>query len=231
MLMLMSESDEKDYAPLVEMPQPRVDRIKRNQIRDRVRDMILRGQLPPGSRLGQKELANRCGVAQGVVREALLELQRTGLVESIERRGVYVARLDRQTLLEALELREIHEAFAVRRCCERSTRLDMRQLVDVAERIYQLARAGKKAEMDALDHQLHGRLLELAGNGMLRDLSDNYRFLGQMGVGVERDERKVREEHVAILTAIADGRADDAERLIRHHIAATREAIESVLER
>jgi DNA-binding GntR family transcriptional regulator len=213
------------------MPQPRDDRVKRNRVRDRLRDMILRGELRPGTKLRQKQLAARCGVAQGVVREALLELQRTGLVESIERRGVYVARLDRQTLLEALELREIHEAFAVRRCCERASRLEMRQLMDVAQRIYQLSRAGRKPEMDALDRQLHGRLLELAGNGMVREMSDTYRFLGRMVVGVERDEKLVRDEHVAILTAIADGRADDAERLIRHHIAATREAIESVFER
>ena len=231
MLMLMTATDERDFSTSDTMPQPMRDtRVKRNQICDRIRDMILRGELPPASRLRQKELAQRYGVAQGVVREALLELERTGLVESIERRGVYVARLDRATILEALELREIHEAFAVRRCCERATRLEIRQLVDVAERIYQLSRAGKKAEMDALDRQLHGRLLELAGNAMVQEAADNYRFLGRMVVGVERDERKVRDEHVAILTAIADGRADDAERLIRHHIAATREAIEKAIE-
>src|SRR5687767_11370889 len=233
MLMLMNTANGEslDFESLATMPPPPPDnRVKRNQIRDRIRDMILRGELRPGSKLRQKALADRLGVAQGVVREALLELERTGLVESIERRGVYVTRLDRPTILEALELREIHEAFAVRRCCERATRLEMRQLVDVAERIYQLSRTGKRAEMDALDRQLHARLLELAGNGMLRELAENYLFLGRMVVGVDRDEKQVRDEHVAILTAIADGRAADAERFLRQHLAATREAIEKVLE-
>ena len=229
MLMLLNGTEESDFSPLATMAPPRDNRVKRNQARDRIRDMILRGELRPGARLHQKALADRLGVAQGVIREALLELERTGLVESIERRGVYVARLDRETILEALELREIHEVFAVRRCCERATRLEIRQLMEIAERIYQLSRARKRAEMDALDRQLHERLLQLAGNAMLRDLSENYRFLGRMVVGVERDEKKVRDEHLAILTAIADGRADEAERLIRHHIAETRKAIEEAL--
>src|SRR4051812_14664591 len=108
MLMLTNAADERDFST-TDMPKPsRDNRMKRNRIRDRIREMILRGELRPGSRLHQTELAQRCGVAQGVVREALLELERTGLVESIERRGVYVARLDRATIVEALELREIH---------------------------------------------------------------------------------------------------------------------------
>ena len=230
MLMLIGNDLQSDFAATLEMSMARDNRPKRNQIRDRIRDMILRGELRPGSRLHQKALADRCGVAQGVVREALLELERYGLVESIERRGVYVAKLDRETIMEALELREIHEAFAVRRCCERATRLEIRQLMDVAERIYQLSRAGRTREMDALDHHLHERLIELGGNRMLLDVSDNYRFLGRTVVNAERDERLVRDEHLAILTAISDGRADDAERFARAHIVATRQAIERVLD-
>ena len=65
---------------------------------------------------------------------------------------------------------------------------------------------------------------------MLRDVSDKYRFLGRTVIGTERDEKLVRDEHLAILTAIADGRSDDAERFVRAHITATREVIERVLE-
>ena len=77
MLMLMNatDHDDRDFAPLATMPQPpRDNRVKRNRIRYRIRDMILRGELRPGTKLLQKALADRCGVAQGVVREALLEL-------------------------------------------------------------------------------------------------------------------------------------------------------------
>src|SRR5687767_4460988 len=110
MLMLLGNDLRSDFGAMtLDMPPVPDNRMKRDQIRDRIRDMILRGELRPGSRLHQKALADRFSVAQGVVREALLELERYGLVESIERRGVYVARLDHQTILEALELREIHE--------------------------------------------------------------------------------------------------------------------------
>ena len=140
-----------------------------------------------------------------------------------------MAKLDRRRIVEALELREIQEGFAVRRCCERATWLEMRQLMEMAERICQLSRAGRKREMDDLDQRLYQRLLELSGNKMLLDAADNYRFLGRKVLGAERDEKLVREEHLAILAAISDGRADDAERFVRAHIIATREAIERVL--
>ena len=200
--------------------------VKRTQVCDRIRDMILRGELRPGQRLRQKALAEQCGVAQGVVREALLELERCGLVVCIERRGVRVASFDRRSALEALDLREIHEAYAVRRCCERATRLELRQLAALAERIQEASRGGRDAEAEALDHELHGRLLALAGNAMLLDLSKRPHFVARATAhNAGRDGKAAYEEHLAILQAISDGRADDAERLVRQHIARTREAL------
>src|SRR4029079_516466 len=98
--------------------------------------MILSGERQPGSKLRQQELAEQFSVAQGVVREALLELRAYGLVESIDRRGVFVSKLDKEKLLESFEVREVHEALAVRRCCERVTRVQVRELMDLAEEIY-----------------------------------------------------------------------------------------------
>ncbi|HWP40099.1 MAG TPA: GntR family transcriptional regulator [Tepidisphaeraceae bacterium] len=206
-------------------PASKQPRLTRHHIRETLQRMILTGERKPGSKLRQQELAEQFRVAQGVVREALLELRAYGLVETIDRRGVYVSKLDKEKVLESFEVREMHEALAVRRCCERVTRVQIRELMDMAERIYELGVAGKLDEMGSLDRQLHSQLIHLSGNSMLIRLADNYRVLGKF-VRADRDPGVVRDEHLAILRAIQDGRADDAERLVRQHVAAARLAVE-----
>ena len=103
---------------VVPRPEP-APRVTRHRVRDSIQQMILSGERHPGSKLRQQELAEHFGVAQGVVREALLELQGFGLVETIDNRGIYVSQLDRARLLEAFHVREMHEGLAARLCCER----------------------------------------------------------------------------------------------------------------
>jgi DNA-binding GntR family transcriptional regulator len=203
--------------------------VTRHHVRDALQRMIISGERRPGSKLRQQELAEHFHVAQGVIREALLELQAYGLVETIDRRGVFVTKLDREKLLEAFEVREMHEGLAARLCCDRVTRAQVRQLMDMAEEIYQLGTAQKLTEMGSLDRGLHSQLIHLCGNKMLARLADNYRVLGKF-VRADRDPTAVRDEHLAILQAIGDGRADDAERLIRQHVAAARLAVEKQLD-
>ena len=192
--------------------------------------MILSGERHPGSKLRQQELAERFGVAQGVVSEALLELQGFGLVETIDNRGIYVSRLDKNRLLEAFFVREVHEGLAARLCCERATRTSVRELMALAEEIYSLGAADKLEEMGSLDRELHTRLMRMSDNSMLIRLADNYRILGKI-VRAAREIEMVRNEHLAILQSIQDGDADQAERLMRQHVAAARVAVEARLNR
>jgi DNA-binding GntR family transcriptional regulator len=217
---------QSNHVPVDGQQQPR---LTRHHIRENLQRMILTGERQPGSKLRQQELAEQFKVAQGVVREALLELRAYGLVETIDRRGVYVSKLDKEKVLESFEVREMHEALAVRRCCERVTRVQIRELLDLAEQIYQLAVSDQLDEMGSMDRQLHSQLIHLSGNTMLIRLADNYRVLGKF-VRADRDPRVVRDEHLAILHAIQDGRADEAEKLARQHVAAARLAVEKRFE-
>lgn len=203
-------------------------RIVRHQVREGLQQMILSGQRQPGTKLRQQELAEHFGVAQGVVREALLELQAYGLVEIIDNRGVFVSRLDKSKLLEAFEVREMHEGLAARLCCQRATREEIHKLREMVEEIYRLDRQKRYEEMGVLDREFHMSLIDLSGNSMLVRLAHNYRILGKF-VRANRNAQEVREEHQAILKAIENGQADQAEKLIREHVAAARRAVEDSL--
>jgi len=208
---------------------PKTARLSRHRVREGLQQIILSGEQKPGSKLPQQELAARFGVAQGVVREALLELQAHGLVETIDNRGVFVTDLSPSKIIESFELREMHEALAARLCCERATRAELRPLRELAYEIFSLGAAKKLADMARFDREFHSRLIHLSRHSMLIRLADNYRVLGKI-VRSKRDRKIVRDEHLAILAAIEKGAADEAERLVRHHVAAGRLAIEKDLE-
>jgi DNA-binding GntR family transcriptional regulator len=199
--------------------------VARHRVRKALEQMILEGAFPPRSKLIQQDLAAQFDVSLSVIREALLELQATGLVETVDNRGAFVSPVTREKLIESLEVRGSLEGLAARLCCDRATRADVRALTETAQRIYELATAGRLDEAGSLDREFHQRLMQLSRNGMLMRLSDNYRALGKV-LRFDRNPAEVRGDHLAILEAIADGRADDAERHARAHIEQARLALE-----
>lgn len=200
-------------------------RLSRHRVLNKIRERILSGKYPPGSRLRQMQLAAEFGVAQGVIRESLLELKACGLVRAVDNLGVFVCELDARKLIDAYEIREVLEGLAARLCCQRAGREDLQQLVEVAQEIYRLSKKAKKDEMSALDRELHHRMITISRNEMLEQLTESYRVLGKV-LRVDRNAREVRDDHLAIIKAIEDNRPDEAERLMRQHIRAARAIIE-----
>ncbi len=197
----------------------------RGRVRDELRKLILVGEFTPGSRLTQQQLARRFGVAQSVVRESLLELQSTGLVESVDNLGVFVAGLDHAKLIEAYQVREMLEGLAARLCCERASRADIRKLHELVEQIHQIGVKGEIEKRGLLDRQFHHCTVVISQNGTLTRLVEAYHVFG-MSLHVHRPHDLIRAEHLAIVNAIEENRPDEAERAARNHVSDVRSAIE-----
>jgi len=200
--------------------------VARHEIRDSLQQMILNGEQCGGAKLVQQQLAKRFGVAQGVVREALLELQAYGLVETIDNRGMFVSQLSTQKLLDSFDVREMHEGLAARLCCNHVTRLEIRELQEMAEQMNALAKKLKLMKMASLDREFHRRLMQFSRNSMLIRLAENYRLLGKV-IQISRDPDEVRNEHLAILKLIEEGKADEAEAVTRAHIRTAKKDLET----
>lgn len=201
-------------------------RVARHEIRDEIERRILSGETKPGERLSQQSLARELGVAQGTVRESLLELQWLGLVESIDRLGVFVDKLDVDRICEAYQLREVLEGLAARLACRNAGRADLAELRRMADEIFRLAQ-DDNAETATLDRQFHLRITELARNNTLTRLSQTYRALG-MTVRAYREPAVIHAEHLRIVEAIEHNFADEAERQARSHVVGAREMIEKL---
>lgn len=200
-------------------------RVARHEVRDEIQRRILSGETKPGERLSQQSLARELGVAQGAVRESLLELQWLGLVESVDHLGVFVDNLDAARISEAYLVREVMEGLAARLSCHHASRADIAALRTLADSIFKHAGENDPA-MSSLDRSFHLHITELSRNGTLIRLSQTYRILG-MTVRAHRDPAIIHREHSAILDAIENNLPDEAERLARLHVRGAREMIES----
>ncbi len=201
-------------------------RVARHDVREEIQRRILSGETKPGERLSQQSLARELGVAQGTVRESLLELHWLGLVKSVDHMGVFVDKLDVVTVCEAYQVREVLEGMAARLACKNAARADIDELRTRADMIYRLAQ-DKDAETASLDRNFHLHITELSRNSTLLRLSQAYRVLG-MTVRAYRDPAVIHAEHLRIIEAIAHDFADEAERLARAHVVGARESIETM---
>jgi DNA-binding GntR family transcriptional regulator len=202
--------------------------VARHEIREEIERRILSGERKPGERLSQQSLARELGVAQGTVRESLLELQWLGLVESIDNLGVFVDKLDVSRICEAYLLREVLEGLAARLACRHAGRSDMAELRTMADQIFRLAEQDD-TETATLDRRFHMRIIELSRNTTLTRLSQTYRALG-MTVRAYREPAVIHAEHLRILDAIEHNFAEEAERQARAHVVGARLMIESLAE-
>lgn len=201
----------------------------RSRVRETIQRRILSGEMVPGQRLTQMELARDFGVAQTVVRESLLELSFYGLVNVIENVGVFVSEFDATLLLEAYQIREIFEGLSARLCCERASRLDIERMRQLARSAWERGKENKLDEMGRFDQEFHHYTIQISRHHVLERMTEGYRLLG-MVVRASRDIDEVYQEHMAIVDAIEQGDGDQAEHLARRHVQLARQSIQQQMD-
>ena len=188
---------------------------------ERIRGLVLSGELAPGTRLGQVELAERLGISRTPVREALRRLGGEGLVEGYSHRGFRVTDLGLDAVLRRLEVRAILEPGIAALAAERRTGRDL-DLMRVAIADEEEARDGIEGH-DA-SRRFHIALARASGNEELVRVIESL-WLVEVGRrllfrrSAEPDwQRTDASEHREVLAAVHERRAADAERLMARHV-------------
>ena len=189
-----------------------------------IRRMIIAGELRPGERLLQQPLSKRFKVSQGVLREALLEAQFSGLVVAPHGAGASVAAIDLTQVMEAYEVREMLEGLAARLCCHRAAPVHIRELTELAHEVHTFGIAGKDKERAQLDRHFHERIIKIASNEVVQRLSQVYHVVRLVVLKVVPHEQ-VLADHLAIVEAMRAGDAEQAEAAARRHVVSARELI------
>lgn len=210
--------------------QPSTRRLARHEVREAVEKQILDGKIKPGAKLVQLQLSKTFGVSLGVVREALLDLQKSGLVESVDNHGMFVRRMDARAVRECYLVREAFEGLAAREACGRITPMQADELRCVAREIFELAKAGRERAKAELDRALHLRIAELSGVKMLVDLARQHRVLGKV-ITAKADPQHTLRTHLNLIDALMSGDPDHAEAVARQNIRAGLREVEGLLAR
>ena len=141
-------------------------------VADQLRDEILDGRLPAGSRLVETELAERFGVSRGPIRDALAELSRSGLAVDLPRRGTFVPSLTEQDLAEVYVIRRAIEEAAVQLAIEQATDEQVADMFTALEQTERAYGSGDLAVAWEADMAFHRSYCRMSGNGRLLALYD-----------------------------------------------------------
>ncbi len=195
----------------------------RDVVFNTLRQAILKGELKPGERLMEIQLANKLGVSRTPVREAIRKLELEGLVLMIPRKGAEVAEITRQDMEDVLEVRTALEELAVKDACDHITDAQLSELKKASNEFKKALLEGKDLVTCAdADMHFHDVILSATNNRrliqMLNNLSEQmYRYRMEY-LKDERTHKTLIEEHDAIRRALKKHDKVKAGAAIRVHI-------------
>ncbi|WP_027998387.1 GntR family transcriptional regulator [Sinorhizobium arboris] len=199
--------------------------IRRTALHDtlvsHLRDMIIEGDLAPGSRLHEGQLGEQLGVSRTPLREAIKYLASEGLVELVPSRGAVVKRFSAKDVRDMLTVLRTLEELAGRLACEAATDAEIAEVRALHDEMVRRYEAGDRMQYYKLNQDIHTAIARLSGNAALADMHavlqtrlKRIRFIGHEGP--EKWAAAVA-EHEEIITALeARNQARLSEVLGRH---------------
>jgi GntR family transcriptional regulator, vanillate catabolism transcriptional regulator len=208
----------------------------------RIREMILRGELAPGSRVAEAPLADRLGMSRTPVRQALPLLAQEGLLAEHETRGYVVRAFTANDILDAIDMRALLEGMAARRVAERGVSKallrELRACLEDGNAIFakrQVVPSDEAAYAD-MNERFHQLILREAGSPLLAEtLERNSRvpFAGPQALAFDKHNldamydmlHYAHRTHFAIVEALERGQGARAESLMREHANSAKQSI------
>ena len=194
-----------------------------------MRDRIRLGRLVPGQRLVEADIVRETGASRSKVREALRRLESEGLVAIEEFRGASVKRLGRDEVRQIYRTRMALEGLAAAEFAASGDTVRKQRLLTIQEELNQWEHEGQHDRFARLNDAWHRLIIEGSGNSYVAQFLTRltvpiYRLLFSTFYTSQRISL-ANADHRVITAAILDGRAEDAERAMRAHIAAGLDAL------
>jgi len=207
------------------------NQTRTERLAEQVANAILSGEMPPGARLDEQQLAQRFGVSRTPVREALRQLATSGLIDLRPRRGALVAQVTPEELETLFVAMAEMEAACARLCAQRMTQLERRRLQSMQEQMADLVRDGDPEAYADANQAFHLAIYAGAHNSVVADFTAGLRRrLAPFRRAQFRTQGRLprsHDEHGAVVQAILAGNAPGAHATMLHHVSLVEDAFDA----
>ena len=193
-----------------------------------IREQIIDGTRPPGSKLVERDLAAELGTSRVPVREALSVLVVEGLVTPRPRTWAVVRTFDDDDVRDLLQVRSALETLAFRLAAERATAAQIEALGAVLEREEAAAAGGQAQQAHRAAGDFHALVSQMAGSPLLTEFSGVTASRMRWMLGQHSDLALIAAEHRGLLEAVAAGDGDRAGQLAARHLLTSAKALDDL---
>lgn len=152
----------------------------REKILETIREAILKGDLKPGEKVAEPELAERFGISRTPIREAFRQLESEGYLTVIPRKGAVVAALSERDVQEFYAIKSILEGYAAELAAKKLSDKDLAKLEAINDKLKEIAEEGDVKAFYRVHNEFHETFLKAADNSKL------YELIQQLGMKFSR---------------------------------------------
>lgn len=191
----------------------------REKILETIREAILKGDLKPGEKVAEPELAERFGISRTPIREAFRQLESEGYLTVIPRKGAVVAALSERDVQEFYAIKSILEGYAAELAAKKLSDKDLAKLEAINKKLKEIAEEGDVKAFYRVHNEFHETFLKAADNSKLYELIQHlgmkFSRLRMASLSVSGRMAISVAEHDKLLDAFRRHDAKSAENLVK----------------
>ena len=201
----------------------------REIVYEELKRQILVGEIAPGTRMMEVELADVMGVSRTPVREAIRKLEKEGLVTIEPRKGAYASNISIKDMVDVLEVRQGLEGMAAAIASGKITERQKAELLNVVEKYKAAVESANIEEIIKYDEEFHSMIISISGNKTLMQVFSTVQELALRFRYIYYDDfnryESMPKEHQLIEEAIMSGDAEKARVAAGDHVSKLKEFI------
>lgn len=205
----------------------------RDVVFNTLREAILRGDLKPGERLMELQLASKLGVSRTPIREAIRMLEQEGLAVTIPRRGAEVAKMTEKDMEDVLQVRDALDELAASIACEQITTEELEELRRTMREFEDATKTGDLKVIAEIDVKFHDIIYRATRNPKLENILNNLREqMYRYRVEYLKDEKNfpiLIREHSEIVEGLSKRNKDKVIVAMHKHVENQANAVKAVI--
>lgn len=196
---------------------------------EQIKGMILRGEIPPGRRIVESEIALSMGISRTPVREAVHKLEAEGFLTPLSKGGYAVRGLTISDIEDTFDIRSILESYAGYLAATRRTDEELFSLKEKLEEFQKYVDRGDLKKLPRINTEFHELLYTLSRSPrlikMIHGVRDEIYFLRKIILNSEEMAHLSNKDHREIVDSLRNKQAEKTERLLKEHILRGKEFV------